>query len=274
MAVDDDVDVVFLQHAQVDLAGHRHRHAEQDVLQVGGDHGAAPAVGQGGAGALLDDVVVFLVHAHVGAVHQFDDLDVVAPGHHPQLAPDFLAFLGSPVHIGDFAGLLAELQQDLVGQVLGNGFFGAGLGLVAFTLADGHAPVLGHPLQLGHIFDLVTLGLPMSHFLEQQGGSPGMVVVGRGPAADHAGEVPGHDGFGGGAAQAHTLLLLLLALFRLLGRRHPAGTLSADAAAGAFGADGAGLHGIGPVPNGFNAFRLGLLHHFFGGGINSKFVKI
>ncbi len=35
MAVHDDVDVIFFQHTQVDLAGHRHRHAEQDVLQVG-----------------------------------------------------------------------------------------------------------------------------------------------------------------------------------------------------------------------------------------------
>ena len=50
MAVDDDVDVVFFEDAQVDLAGHRHRAAEDDVLEVGGDHGAAPAVGQGGSG--------------------------------------------------------------------------------------------------------------------------------------------------------------------------------------------------------------------------------
>ena len=50
MAVHDDVDVIFFQDAQVDLTGHRHRHAEQDVLQVGGDHGAAPAVGQGASG--------------------------------------------------------------------------------------------------------------------------------------------------------------------------------------------------------------------------------
>ena len=110
MAVDDDVDVIFLQDAQVDLAGHRHRHAEQDVLQVGGDHGAAPAVGQGGAGALLDDVVVFLVHAHVGAVHQFHDLDVAAPGHHALGPPDLLAFLGGPFDVGEFAFLLAEFQ--------------------------------------------------------------------------------------------------------------------------------------------------------------------
>ncbi len=52
MAVDDDVDMVFLQDAQVDLAGHRHRHAEEDVLQIGGDHGTAPTVGQGGSGCI------------------------------------------------------------------------------------------------------------------------------------------------------------------------------------------------------------------------------
>ena len=84
MAVHHDVDVVLFQHAQVDLAGDGGGAAEHDVLQVGGDHGAGPAVGQGAAGGLLHEVVVFLVHAHVGAVHQFHHLDVDAPGHHAQ----------------------------------------------------------------------------------------------------------------------------------------------------------------------------------------------
>ena len=119
MAVDDDVDVVFFQDPQVDLAGHRHRAAEEDVLEVRADHGAAPAVGQGGAGALLDEVVVVLVHAHVGAVHELHDLDVAAPGHDALFPPDLLALLGGPLDVDELAFLLAELRQDLVGQFHG-----------------------------------------------------------------------------------------------------------------------------------------------------------
>ena len=269
MAVDDDVDVVLFEDAQVDFAGHRHRAAEDDVLEVGGDHGPAPTVGQGGAAALLDDVVVVLVHAHVGAVHQFDDLDVAAPGHDAVFPPQFQAFLGGPLGVGELAVLLAELQQNFIGHFQGDGFFGAGLGILALALGGGHVPILGEPVQLGHVFELVALGLSQGHFLEQLGHAPGMVVVGGGPGADHAGEVPGHDGLGGGAAQARALLLLFAGLaFLLLGGRHPAGTLGADAAAGAFSADGAGLHGRGPVPNGLDPVRLGLLQHLLGRGVN------
>jgi len=84
MTVHHHVDVVFFEHAQVDLAGHRGGAAEHDVLEVGGDHGAGPAVGQGTAGGLFDQVVVVLVHPHVGAVHQLPHLDVHPPGHHPK----------------------------------------------------------------------------------------------------------------------------------------------------------------------------------------------
>jgi hypothetical protein len=82
VAVHDDVDVVFLHDAQVGLGLQRIGGAEEHVLQVGGQHGAAPAVGQGGAGALLHQVFVVLVHAHVGAVHDLDDFAVDIAGHH------------------------------------------------------------------------------------------------------------------------------------------------------------------------------------------------
>ena len=261
MAVHDDIDVIFFQDAQVDLTGHRHRHAEHDVLQIGGDHGAAPAVGQGAAGALLDDVVVFLVHAHVGAVHQFHDLDVAAPGHHALLPPDLLAFLGGPLDVVEFAFLLAEHLQDLVGHFLGNGFHAPGFLVVALTLADGYVPVLGDFFQFGHVFNLISLGLAVGHFLEEQGHATGVVVVGGSSGRHHAGKIPGGNGLGGGAAQTHPALGLFAHLLRF---GHPAGTLGANLTTGAFGADGAGLHGQVAVEYGFDTFGLGLLQQFYG----------
>jgi hypothetical protein len=76
MAVHDDVDVVLFHDAQVGLGLERVGCAEQDVLQVGGQHGTAPAVGQRSPGALFDEVFVVLVDAHVGAVHDLDDFTV------------------------------------------------------------------------------------------------------------------------------------------------------------------------------------------------------
>ena len=49
MPVDEDVHLVLAQDAQVHLGADRLGRAEQDVLEVGGDHRAAPAVGEGAA---------------------------------------------------------------------------------------------------------------------------------------------------------------------------------------------------------------------------------
>ena len=47
VAVDDDVDLVLLEDAEVEPGADRLGHAEEHVAEVGGDHRAAPAVGQG-----------------------------------------------------------------------------------------------------------------------------------------------------------------------------------------------------------------------------------
>jgi hypothetical protein len=87
VAVDDDVDMVFFHDAQVGFGLQRIGGAEKHVLQVRGQHGAAPAVRQGGAGALLHQVFVVLVHAHVGAVHDFDDFTVDIARNHTGFFP-------------------------------------------------------------------------------------------------------------------------------------------------------------------------------------------
>jgi hypothetical protein len=69
-----------------------------NVLQIGGQHGAAPAVGQGAAGALFHQVFVILIHAHVGAVHDFDDLAVDVSGQTPVFSI-FLERFGSAFQV-------------------------------------------------------------------------------------------------------------------------------------------------------------------------------
>ena len=120
VAVDDDVDLVRLEHAQVDLGDHRAWRAEEDVRDVGRQHAAAPAVGQGGAQGCAQDVLGVLVVAHVGAVQDLDHLAVDAARRDAQLAPDLLALLGRALDVDQLALLLAELGDGDVGDVEGD----------------------------------------------------------------------------------------------------------------------------------------------------------
>ncbi len=68
VAVDDDVDLIPFEHSQVSLGLARAGRAKEDVRQVCGQHRAAPAVGQGGAHGMVQDVLRVLVVAYMGAV--------------------------------------------------------------------------------------------------------------------------------------------------------------------------------------------------------------
>ena len=78
MTVQDDVDLVGLEHTQVHLRHLRRGRAEQDIGELGGDHRAAPAIAQAGAHGVQQDVDPVVVHAHVGAVQHLDVLPVDA----------------------------------------------------------------------------------------------------------------------------------------------------------------------------------------------------
>ncbi len=145
VAVDDDVDLVVLQHAQVGHRLQRGGRAEQDVGDVGGQHRAAPAVGQRSAHGVVQDVLRVQVDALVGAVQRLDHLAVDAAGHDAQLAPDLLALLGGAPGVDDLAALLAKLLQRLVAHVQGDLFLGAAGG--------GDAHVAGDGVQLGLVAD-------------------------------------------------------------------------------------------------------------------------
>ena len=117
MAVDDDIDVVFLHDAQVGFGLQGVGGAEQDVLQIGGQHGTAPAVGQGGAGTLFDQVFVILVHAHMGAMHDFDDFAVDIARLDAGFGPFFIQGLGGAFQVDQFAFGLAPFVHRLFSRL-------------------------------------------------------------------------------------------------------------------------------------------------------------
>ena len=93
MAVNDQIDLIFLQHAEVDLCAERDRCSEQDVLQLGRDHGTAPAVCKGRSRCLSNQVFVFLIDTDTCAVEHLDDFAIDATWHDPPVAPALLALL-------------------------------------------------------------------------------------------------------------------------------------------------------------------------------------
>ena len=86
MAMHGDVDLSSRKHAQINDGPLGHRRAEHDVGQLGGKHGGAPAVSQGAARGLEHDVMVLLIHAHVGAVHHLHHLAVNAARLHARVS--------------------------------------------------------------------------------------------------------------------------------------------------------------------------------------------
>jgi len=76
MAVDHKVDHIRPHDTEVGLRGHGIGGSKQDVLKIGGQHGTAPAISDGGAGALLHQVFIILVHPNVGSVHNFNNFPV------------------------------------------------------------------------------------------------------------------------------------------------------------------------------------------------------
>ena len=194
MAVDDDIDVLGLEHAQVDLSHHRPRGAEKDVLQFGGDHAATPTVGQSGPGPLPEDVVGVSIHTDVGAVHDLHDLAVDAPGHDAFPPPPCPHRLRSHVGEDDLAFLLTKLGQAKFPQLDGD--------VLVVPALDLDARLGSHLVEFALVLDLVAWGLALDRGQESGGHVAAVVGVGGGATGDHADEVAGHDGAGRGSADA------------------------------------------------------------------------
>jgi hypothetical protein len=92
----DDVDGILPQDAEIDLGTYRLGRVEQDVLNFSGDHGTAPAVGQGCADSMAEDVLRVLVVADV-IVDMMKKLDLKYPP-----APEKLTEIRNQLEAGEF----------------------------------------------------------------------------------------------------------------------------------------------------------------------------
>ena len=257
VAVDDDVDLVGLEDAEVHLGGQRRGRAEEDVADVGREHRAAPAVGERAAQRRLEDVLGVEVDAHVGAVHDLDDLAVDGARRQAELLPERLALRRRPPRVDDLAVGLAELGQGDVGDVEGD--------LVDVATAGGDAEVAGDGHELLLVLDGVAGGLAEGDGAQRHRHVAAVVGVRRDAARDLAREVARGDGRQVGAAQAR---LALGVLAHQTARAH-----AADAAAGARFADGAGLHLVRAREDRAHAALVGVAQHLDGGRVDALRVS-
>jgi len=107
--VEDDVDHVLLDYAQVGLPQDWRGRAEQDVRDIGGNHRATPAVGQSCAYRVVQNMLGLLVIADVRAVECLDHLTIHTAGPDLLIAPELLSFLRGTKGRDELASLLAKL---------------------------------------------------------------------------------------------------------------------------------------------------------------------
>jgi len=179
------IDLIFPQYPKINNGTPGNRGSKHDIGELGGKHGRSPAIGQGASGPLQHDIMIFLIHTHVGSMHGLNNLTINAAWLHTQFFPDCLLFFRRPLDHGEQTVLLTELSQGLGPQFKGD--------LVLVPSLDGNAEDLSHGMELLHIFNLVrrfTLGSgdKAAHHL------PRMIRVSRSSSRDYTGKIPGSDG--------------------------------------------------------------------------------
>ena len=122
VAVNNDVDHVLVHNTQISGGVQRLRSTEQNVGELGADHGTAPAVGQAGAQGLMNQCFRHGRAAHVRHVQGLRNFAVDSARRQLVLAPDLLTSLGGTLQEAKAAKGLAEFlktgQSDFVSDVV------------------------------------------------------------------------------------------------------------------------------------------------------------
>ena len=170
VAVNNDVDLVFLQDSRIHHGGFGTGNPEKDVRYLRGNHGTSPAVGQGVAQRLQQEALPVIVHAHVGAVHHFRGFPVNAPRRDADLVPELPALFRGPLEQGYLLLAHAVIFHHGPGQ-----FPGQGQGILSLRV---DTIFHGHPSKLSLIPDAVARRLPLGHAGQHLHQIPAVVGMG------------------------------------------------------------------------------------------------
>ena len=194
VSVYEDVHFVGLEYAEVDAGPQRLRLAEQHVGDVGGDHRAAPAVGQGGPHRRHEDVFGIVVAAHVRSVQAGDYLAIDPARDGLFRGPIPLLLLGRSTGVGQHSFLPAELGQQEAAHVAGHVVIGPAL------VRD--AILLGQLAKLAWPLDPIDVGSPLRGQQQCMDQLSGVIGMGSRAATNVPQEVSRHNRLDRGAANA------------------------------------------------------------------------
>ena len=117
MTVDDDIHLFFLENAHIHFGPHRRRRPKEDIGNIRGHHGSTPAISERRSAALMGDILVVLIHPHMGPVQKLHDLPHGTPGYHPVFSPGLQGLFRDPLGKGDLPFYLGI--GTLLGQLFG-----------------------------------------------------------------------------------------------------------------------------------------------------------
>ncbi len=195
MPMNDNVHMILFQTSHIHFSPHRCGRPVENIRDLCGHHGATPTIGESRPCALLSDVLIVLVNAHVRPMHQFHDFPHGAPRDHALLAPGLQGLVRNSCDKGDFSLHLGIGALQFLVKVNGNIF-----DLPALHI---NAHIAGHLFQFKRVLDGIVLHLATDHFPENIQHAHPMVCVRGSPTHHHPGEVPRHNGINGGTANPH-----------------------------------------------------------------------
>jgi len=154
----DNIYMIFLHDPEVRLRLKGIRGSEKNVLEIRGKHGAAPAVGYGRPGALLDQIFKILVNTHMGTVHDLNNFPIDISGNNAVLLPFFIKGRRRSFCVQQFAFVLSPFIYCGFSHFKGD-VISFSVNLLAVNFNRGFNTQPGSDLQeLFDIFNLVSIG--------------------------------------------------------------------------------------------------------------------
>jgi hypothetical protein len=192
VAVNDNIHVIFFQNSQIRPAAKRDRSSEKNILQISGNHRAAPAIAKRTARSLEHDILVILVDTHMRSMHDFNNFPVDCPRPYSQFIPQLISRLRRDVRGKLISVRFSKFVERLLADLKGNRIYVVFLfRILAFRA---HLHVFGYMPQFLAVLDSVTLGFPFGGHYQRFRHITTVVGVSGRPRSYHTNEISCRNG--------------------------------------------------------------------------------
>ena len=207
MSMYNNIDMVIFHNTEIRFSLKRRRTSEHNVLEIGTNHRADPAISQCSTGTLLHKVFIILVNAHKRSVHTFYDFSINISWQNTLFFPFILQGLWCSFKIGSCQFRLTPLA---------NGFFRncqsyfiniSVFGNTIFLDSNCHIKVGCDLNKSRGVFNLVIHCLFSCRGQKSFGNRTAMIRVSRCPTCYHSDKVTGTDGICSGTTKPFSRIL-------------------------------------------------------------------